>query len=96
MTPAHNYIATIFWVIVISTLELEFDSDTLPPATFNLALCIAIWKSDLDCLDHISELLRDHTEKENDTLLIDGLMAKAAEIDRSSIRWSACQLGISR
>jgi hypothetical protein len=57
VTPTDYNVTAVLWVTVItkvSALKFELNPDALPFPSINLALCLAIWKTGLNGLNHIS------------------------------------------
>ena len=69
----------------VPAFEFKLDSNALPLASVHLTLRLAIWESGLNRLDMVPKLTGDHPEEEHDALLVDGLMAQPAKVDRVAV-----------
>lgn len=69
----------------IAALKLELDPHTLPLASIDLSLGLAIWISGLDRFDVVAQLAGNHTEKKDDALLVYGLVTKPPKINRIAV-----------
>lgn len=69
----------------VAALKLELDPHTLPLASIDLSLGLAIWISGLDRFDVVTQLASNHAEKKDDALLVDRLMAKPPKINRIAV-----------
>jgi hypothetical protein len=74
--PAHDEIAAVGIVPVISERagsELEFDSHTLPTLVppIDAPLGLTVGKGSMYGFDDEAELVADHTEEEDNALLVD-------------------------
>jgi hypothetical protein len=79
----------------VAAFELEFNPNTLPLARVDLTLGLAVRIPRLHRLDVISEFASYHPEEEDNTLLVDRLMAKAAEVNGIAISGPISQLGVA-
>jgi hypothetical protein len=59
----------------VATFELKLDTHTLPLTWGYLKFRFTIGEAGLHCFNEIPKLTRNHTEKENDTILIHWLVA---------------------
>ena len=78
-------------VAEIAAFELEFEVDALPAARSDLALGFAIGEAGLYGFDSVAEFPGDHAEEKDDTLFVDRLVTKAAEIHGLAIGWATVQ-----
>jgi hypothetical protein len=78
-------------VAEIAAFEFEFDVDALPAIRADLALGFTVWEAGLHGFDGVAEFLGDQAEKKDDTLFVDGLVAKTAEVHRLAIRGPVIQ-----
>jgi hypothetical protein len=86
--PTHNHVAAIGGMPVIAevpTFKFEFDSNSLPPAGRNLALCLAVRVPGLESLDHVTQFPRDDTKEKNYALFVYRLVSETAEIYRIAV-----------
>ncbi len=98
MVPAHDDIATIWWVTVISkvaALELKLDSHSLPFSGGHLSFGFAIGVTCLDGLNVIPQFWRHHPKQENDALFVYWLMTKATKINRIAVSRAPIKLGVA-
>jgi len=90
--PADDDVAAGERVAVVAEIaagELEFEMDALPALRSDLALGFAVGKAGLDGFDNVAEFFGDHAEEEDDALLVDGLVAQAAEVQGPAIGGAA-------
>lgn len=78
-------------VAEIAALKLEFDVDALPAMRSDLALGFAVGEAGLHSFDGVAEFFGDHAEEKNYALLVDRLVAKAAEVHGLAVGRAAVQ-----
>src|SRR5574341_702307 len=86
--PANNHVAAVFAMTVLTkifALKLKFDPHWLPLVRSHLALRLTIRESGLNDLNHVPELFGYHSEQEDNTLFVHGLMTKTPKIDGVSV-----------
>jgi len=71
--PADDEVAAVWLVIEVPAPELELDPHALEPSTptADAPFCLAIGIARLDAFDHEAEVVGDHAEQEDDSLLVD-------------------------
>ena len=79
----------------IPTFEFELDSHPLPLARIHLALRLAIGVPGLYGFNVIPHFASDHSEEEDDALLVDRLMPEPTEVNRIPVRRAAIKFGMS-
>lgn len=84
--PAHNEVALLGGVALVAEVtapELELDPYALPlvASTVDAPLGFAIGVGVVNRLDEKAEVVADHAEQEDDTLLVDWRVLEAAEVN---------------
>jgi hypothetical protein len=96
--PANNHVAAVFAMTVLAKVfafKLKFDPHWLPLVRSHLALRPTIRESSLNDLNHVAELFGYHSEQEDNTLFVHGLMTKTAKINGIPVDWTTLQLPVS-
>lgn len=94
VAPADNYVATVKRVAVgaeVPALKFKLDVNALPLLRADLALGLAVGKSGLNGFDDVAQFFGDEAKEENDAEFVDRLVAEAAEVEGTAVRWTTFQ-----